>query len=374
MAVIKLALKILAALLIVAVIALAVTISHDSACPTTPYPALAAGSTPMKAAVYRCYGPPEVVKVEDIAKPVPGDEEVLVKVHAAAINPLDWHYMRGVPYIMRLESGFFRPKDERLGIDFSGTVEAVGKSVTSFKPGDEVFGGRGGAFAEYVVVNAARNIQLKPARITFEQAAGVPIAAVTALQALRDKGELEEGQKVLINGASGGVGTFAVQIAKAFGAEVTGVASTRNVELVRSLGADHVIDYTKQDFTQGEVVYDLVVDNVGNHSFDEIRRVLKPEGRYVIIGSNSKDRWLGALSTPLKAKMRAPFVSQEAVFLLAELKPVDLVYLAGLMSAGKVTPVVDRTYPFGEVAAAIEYVETGRARGKVILSVVPGPG
>jgi len=202
----------------------------------------------------------------------------------------------------------------------------------------------------------------------------VPIAAVTALQALRDKGELEEGQKVLINGASGGVGTFAVQIARAFGAEVTGVASTRNVELVRSLGADHVIDYTKEDFTQGDVVYDLVVDNVGNHSFDEIRRVLKPEGRYVIIGSNTKDRWLGALSTPLRAKMRAPFVSQEAVFLLAELKPVDLVYLAGLMAAGKVTPVVDRTYPLGEVAAAIEYVETGRARGKVILSVVPGPG
>ena len=245
-------------------------------------PALAAGSTPMKAAVHRCYGPPEVVKIEDVAKPVPGDEEVLVKVHAAGVNPLDWHFMRGVPYIMRLESGFGRPKDQRLGVDFSGTVEAVGKSVTSFKPGDEVFGGRNGAFAEYVVVNAARNIQIKPARITFEQAAGVPIAAVTALQALRDKGELEEGQKVLINGASGGVGTFAVQIAKAFGAEVTGVASTRNVELVRSLGADHVIDYTKQDFTQGDVVYDLVVDNVGNHSFDDIRRVLKPEGRYVI--------------------------------------------------------------------------------------------
>ena len=186
----KRALKILAALLIVAVIALAVAISHDSACPTSPSPALAAGSTPMKAAVYRCYGPPEVVKIEDVAKPVPGDEEVLVKVHAAGVNPLDWHYMRGVPYIMRLESGFCRPKDQRLGVDFSGTVEAVGKSVTSFKPGDEVFGGRNGAFAEYVVVNAARNIQIKPARITFEQAAGVPIAAVTALQALRDKGEL----------------------------------------------------------------------------------------------------------------------------------------------------------------------------------------
>jgi len=366
--------KILAALLIVAVIALAVTVSHDSACPTTPWPALAAGTTPMKAAVYRCYGPPEVVNIEDVAKPVPTDEEVLVKVHAAAINPLDWHYMRGVPYIMRLESGFFRPKDERLGVDFSGTVEAVGKSVTSFKPGDEVFGGRSGAFAEYVVVNAARNIQLKPANVSLEQAGVVGIAGTTALQGLRDAGALQPGQKVLINGASGGVGTFAVQIAKAFGAEVTGVASTRNVELVRSLGADHVIDYTKQDFTQGDVIYDLVVDNIGNHSFDDIRRVLKPEGRYVMVGGNSKDRWLGALSTPLKAKMRAPFVSQEAVFLLAELKPVDLVYLAGLMSAGKVTPVVDRTFPLGDVAAAIEYVETGRARGKVIVSVVPGPG
>ena len=201
MAVIKLALKILAALLIVAVIALAVAISHDSACPTTPSPARAAGTTPMKAAVYRCYGPPEVVKIEAVAKPVPSDEEVLVKVHAAGINPLDWHYMRGVPYIMRLDTGS-APKDQRLGVDFAGTVEAVGKNVTSFKPGDEVFGARNGAFAQYVVVNAARNVQIKPARITFEQAAGVPIAAVTALQALRDKGELEEGQKVLINGAS----------------------------------------------------------------------------------------------------------------------------------------------------------------------------
>jgi NADPH:quinone reductase-like Zn-dependent oxidoreductase len=328
----------------------------------------------MKAVVYRCYGGPQVLHVEQVPKPVPADDQLLVRVHAAAVNPLDWHYMRGVPYIMRLESGFFRPKDQRLGVDFAGTVEAVGKGVTSFKPGDEVFGGRGGAFAEYVVVKASRNIQLKPERITFEQAAGVPIAAVTALQALRDKGELQEGQKVLINGASGGVGTFAVQIAKAFGAEVTGVASTRNVELVRSLGADHVIDYTKQDFTQGDVIYDLVVDNIGNHSFDDIRRVLKPEGRYVMIGSNDKGRWLGALSTPLKAKIRAPFVSQEALFLLADIKPIDLVFLAGLMTAGKVTPVVDRTYPLADVAKAIEYVETGRARGKVILSVVPGPG
>jgi NADPH:quinone reductase-like Zn-dependent oxidoreductase len=364
-------LKILAAVLAVGLVALAIAISHDSACPTTPPAALAAGATPMKAAVYRCYGPPEVVKIEDVEKPVPGDDEVLVKVRAAAVNPLDWHYMRGVPYVMRLGAGFGRPKETRLGVDFAGTVEAVGRNVTRFRPGDEVFGARSGALGEYVRVTATRNVVPKPARLTFEQAAGVPIAAVTALQALRDKGRLAPGQKVLINGASGGVGTFAVQIAKALGAEVTGVCSTRNVELVRSLGADHVVDYTQQDFTAGTERYDLVVDNVGNHSFGKIRGVLAPEGRYVIVGGNSDDRWLGALTTPLKAMLWSPFVSQESIFFMAELKPEDLAFLGDLMAAGKVTPVVDRTYPLGEVAEAIRYLETGRARGKVIVTMGP---
>ncbi len=237
-------LKILAVLIVVAVAALAIAMSHNAACPSGTIPALATGATPMKAAVYRCYGPPEVVKIEDVARPVPADDEVLVRVRAAGINPVEWHYMRGEPYLMRLSAGFGRPKDPRLGVDFSGTVEAVGSRVTKFKPGEAVFGARSGALAEYVTVPESRNVLPKPERITFEQAGGVGVAGVTALQALRDKGQLKPGQRVLINGASGGVGTFAVQIAKALGAEVTGVCSTRNVELVRSIGADHVIDYT----------------------------------------------------------------------------------------------------------------------------------
>ena len=368
----KRVLKILAALVVVAVIVLAVAISNDSACPTSPPAALAAGATPMKAATYRCYGPPEVVKIEEVAKPTPGADEVLVKVRAAGINPVEWHYMRGEPYIMRLSAGFGRPKDPQLGVDFAGTVEAVGSNVTKFRRGDEVFGARNGALAEYVVVNASRNILPKPARLTFEQAAGIPIAAVTALQALRDKGELKPGQKVLINGASGGVGTFAVQLAKALGAEVTGVCSTRNVALVRSIGADHVIDYTQQDFTKGTQRYDIVVDNVGNHSFLEVRKVLEPTGRYVIVGGNSKDPWLGALGTPLKAMLVAPFVQQKSVFFMAQLNPDDLAFIANAVTSGQVTPVVDRSYPLAEVADAIAYLEKGRARGKVIVTVTPG--
>jgi NADPH:quinone reductase-like Zn-dependent oxidoreductase len=364
---VKRLLKILAALVVVAAVALAIAMSHDSACPTGPVPALAAGVTPMKAAVHRCYGPPEVVTIEDVAKPTPADDEVLVKVHAAALNPLDWHYMRGEPYVMRLGAGFGRPKEPRLGVDFAGTVEAVGKDVTRFKPGEAVFGARNGALAEYVVVKADRNILPKPERLTFEQAAGVGVAAVTALQALRDRGQLKPGGKVLINGASGGVGTFAVQIAKAMGAEVTGVCSTRNVELVRSIGADHVIDYTQQDYTQGSERYDLVVDTVGNHSFGEIERVLQPTGRYIIVGGNSDNRWLAGLADVLAAKLQAAFAKPKAVFFMAELNPDDLAYLAGLMSAGQVTPIVDHVYPLEQTAEAIAYLEKGHARGKVIV-------
>ena len=321
----------------------------------------------MKAAVFRCYGPPEVVKVEEIAKPVPAADEVLVRVHAAAVNPLDWHYMRGEPYIMRLGSGFGRPKETRLGVDFAGTVEAVGAGVTRFKPGDAVFGGRNGALAEYVVVKADRNVLPKPERLTFEQAGSVGVAAITALQALRDRGQLEPGQKVLVNGASGGVGTFAVQIAKAMGAEVTGVCSTRNVELVRSIGADHVIDYTQQDYTDGSTRYDLVVDTVGNRSFRQIARVLAPTGRYVIVGGNSTNPWLGGLSDVLAMKLQSLFAKPKSMFFIADMNPTDLAHLALLMSAGQVTPVVDHTYPLEQAAEAIGYLEKGHARGKVVV-------
>jgi len=371
----KRVLKIVGVLVVVAAIALAIAMSHNAACTSGPMPALASGATPMKAAVYRCYGPPEVVKVEDVARPVPADDEVLVRVRAAGINPVEWHYMRGEPYLMRLGSGFGRPKDPRLGVDFSGTVEAVGSRVTAFKPGEAVFGARSGALAEFVTVPESRNLVPKPERITFDQAAGVGVAGVTALQALRDKGQLKAGQRVLINGASGGVGTFAVQIARALGADVTGVCSTRNVELVQSLGADHVVDYTKQDFTAGDQRYDLVVDMVGNHSFGEIRRVLAPVGRYVVVGGTNDNPWIGGLGTPLKAMLVSPFVKQKAVFFMAKIDPVDLRYLAGLMSEGKLTPVVDRTYPLDDVAEALGYLEQGHARGKVIVEVAQqGPG
>src|SRR5688572_21742817 len=240
-------LGIFAIVVVLAVGSLAVTLSYNSSCRAPA--ALPAGSESMKGLVAHCYGAPEVLQLEQVAKPTPNDDQLLVKVHAAALNPVDWHAMRGSPYIMRLQSGLGAPKDQRVGVDFAGTVQAVGKSVTRFKPGDEVFGGADGAVAEYVVVREDRGVALKPANVTFEQAASVAVAALTALQGLRDHGGLKPGQKVLINGASGGVGTFSVQIAKHLGAEITGVCSTRNVELVRSLGADHVIDYTQQDFT-----------------------------------------------------------------------------------------------------------------------------
>ena len=250
--------------------AFALVVSHNSACPA---PQARRSGQAMNAVQYHCYGGPEVLKLEQVAKPVPGDDQLLVKVHAAAVNPLDWHYMRGEPYIIRMQSGFGAPNAPQMGVDFSGTVEAVGAKVTRFKPGDEVFGGRNGAFAEYVVVRESRAVVLKPTNVSHAQAAAVPIAGLTALQALRDQGGLKAGQKVLINGASGGVGTYAVQIAKVMGAEVTGVCSTRNVELVKSLGADHVVDYKTTDYTAGDQKYDLIVDNIGN------RRIARQSAR-----------------------------------------------------------------------------------------------
>ena len=357
------------ALVAVALASLALALSHDSACGAAP--ALPGNATLMKAATYRCYGPPDVVRLEDIEKPSPKDNEVLVKVHAASVNPLDWHFMRGKPYIMRMMAGFGTPKDSRMGVDYAGTVEAVGRNVKRFKPGEEVFGGRDGAFAEYVVAREDRAIVLKPANITFEQAAAVPVAAITALQALRDEGKIQPGQKVLINGASGGVGTFAVQIAKSMGAEVTGVCSTRNVAMVQSLGADHVIDYTKEDFTKGAQLYDLILDNVGNHALLDIRRVLTPKGTLVLIGGGGPDAgpWLEVFSGPIKAKLLSPFVSQKLVFFMAELNPRDLTILGDLMQAGKMTPVIDRRYKLSETAEAIRYLEAGHARGKVVITM-----
>ena len=352
--------------LTVAVISLAIVLSHNSAC--EPAPALSGQTELMKAIVNRCYGSPDVLTFEDIEKPTPADNEVLVKVQAAAVNPLDWHYMRGSPYLMRLGTGIGAPNDSKMGVDFAGTVEAVGDKVTQFKPGDEVFGGRSGAFAEYVVIPDDRAVRLKPANITFEQAASVPIAAITALQALRDKGQLKPGQKVLINGASGGVGTFAVQIAKSFGAEVTGVCSTRNVEMVRSIGADHVFDYKKENYTESGQQYDLIIDNVGNHSLSANRRVMAPDGILVIIGG-SKGNWLGPLMRPIKALMYSPFVSQEFILILAKMDGDDLATLGELMQAGNVTPVIDRSYTLSEVPDAIRYSEEGHARGKIIINV-----
>jgi len=352
--------------LAVAISSLALVLSHTSAC--GPAPAVSGETELMKAIVYRCYGSPDVLEFEDVEKPTPADNEVLVKVHAASVNPLDWHYMRGSPYLMRLGTGLGAPKDSRLGVDFAGTVEAVGKNVTRFKPGDEVFGGRSGAFAEYVIVPDDRALALKPSNVTFEQAASAPIAAITALQALRDKGQLKPGQKVLINGASGGVGTFAVQIAKSFGAEVTGVCSTRNVEMVRSIGADHVVDYTKEDYTESGQLYDLIIDNVGNHSLLANRRVLNPDGIFVIIGG-PKGNWLAPLMNPIKALMLSPFVGQEFVMLLAKMDKDDLTILGNLMEAGKVTAVIDRRYRLSEVPAAIRYSEEGHARGKIVIDL-----
>jgi NADPH:quinone reductase-like Zn-dependent oxidoreductase len=330
------------------------------------------GEPHMKAVVYTRFGPPDVLEIRDIKKPVPNDDQVLIKVRAAAVNPLDWHFIRGTPYIMRLMMvGIRKPKDPRLGVDYAGTVETVGRSVTQFKPGDEVFGNKSGAFAEYLCARADRAITLKPANVTFEQAAGVPVAALTALQGLRDHGKVQPGQKVLINGASGGVGTFAVQIAKTLGADVTGVCSGRNVDLVRSLGADHVIDYTKEDFSKGDERYDVILDNVGTQSLSKFRRVLKPNGICVMIGGGgpNEGKWVGPMARPIKAMLISPFISQKMGMMMAQGNKDDLNILADLMQSGKVTPVIDRTYPLSQIREAMTYLEAGHARGKVVITV-----
>ena len=329
-------------------------------------------ANPMKAVVYCDYGVANL-KLEDVEKPTPTDDQLLVRVRAASVNPYDWHFVEGTPYVMRaMGVGLRKPKDTHLGVDFAGTVEAVGKNVTQFKAGDEVFGGRGGAFAQYICPRATRAVALKPANVSFEEAASVNIAGITALQALRDKGKVQPGQKVLINGASGGVGTFAVQIAKSLGAGVTGVCSTRNVDLVKSLGADHVIDYTKEDFTKTSERYDVMLDNVGNRSLSECRKVLTPNGKYVLIGGGGANEqgFLGGLGKALWAMVFSKFVNQQMGMMMADANQKDLTVLADMMQSGKVKPVIDRTYKsLGEIPDAIRYLKEGHARGKVVIAV-----
>jgi NADPH:quinone reductase-like Zn-dependent oxidoreductase len=321
----------------------------------------------MKAIVYYNYGSPDVLKCEEIEKPTAGDNEVLIRVRAASVNPFDWHFMRGTPYMVRIQAGLRKPKDTRLGVDVAGQVEAVGRNVTQFRPGDEVFGACRGAFAEYACASESALV-MKPDNVTFEQAASAPVAAFTALQGLRDKGQIQPGQKVLINGAAGGVGTFAVQIAKWFGADVTGVCSTRNADMVRSIGADRVIDYTQEDFTKSGQRYDLFFDCVGNHSLLACRRVLNPKGIYIVVGGPD-GRWLGPLARMIKTLVLSRFVSQNLVMFLARRSKEDLTIMHELMKAGKVTPVIDKRYKLSEVPEAIRYLEEGHARGKVVITL-----
>jgi NADPH:quinone reductase-like Zn-dependent oxidoreductase len=322
----------------------------------------------MKAIVYRNYGSPDILRLEEIEKPIVGDNEVLLKVRAASLNPLDWHFMRGLPYLVRILTGLRQPKVIRLGVDVAGQVEAVGSNVTQFKPGDEVFGSCRGAFAEYVSTSET-NLALKPENVTFAQAASVPVAAFTALQGLSDKGHLQPAQKVLINGAAGGVGTLAVQIARSFGADVTGVCSTKNVDMVRSIGADHIIDYTQVDFTRSGQQYDLLFDLVGNHSLSACRRVLRRRGILIMAGG-SAGRWMiGTLARSIQALVLSWSGNQKLLGILAKASNADLVIMHDLMKTGKVTPVIDRSYSLSEVPQAIRYLEEGHARGKVVITL-----
>ncbi len=356
----------LAAMLVLAVGALAAVMSYTAPCPDAP--PIAAGAETMKAIRARCYGPPEVLTFEDVEKPKPAPDEVLVQVKAAGVNPLDYHFMRGSPYILRLMGGVGAPEDSRVGVDFAGVVEAVGAEVTRFVPGDEVFGRANGAFAEYVTLREGRAVVKKPDNVSFEQAAGVAIAGITALQALVDKGGLEAGQDVLINGASGGVGTFAVQIAKAMGANVSGVCSTRNVAMVESIGADRVFDYKKEDYTEANSRFDLIVDMVGNHTPSTNVELLKDSGKLVLVGG-PKGNWIAPFKRPLQAKVAGWFADQEITTLFARVSQEDMQTLADMMSDGRLATVIDRTYSLEDASEAIRYSESGRARGKIIITV-----
>jgi len=322
----------------------------------------------MKAAVRDRFGSPDVVEIREIEKPTPADDELLVRVRATSVNPADWYSVAGRPSLFRMQMGLRRPKSERLGVDFSGTVESVGKNVTQFRPGDEVFGGKSGAFAEYVCVREDRAVVPKPANVTLEQAGGVGVAGLTALQGLRDKGQLQPGQRVLINGASGGVGTFAVQIAKALGAVVTGVCSTRNVDRARSLGADHVVDYAQADFTRIDERYDLLLDIAGSKLWSECKRVLNPQAILVIVGAPKGNHLIGPLSHIVPLRLASVPSSQKAVFFVAKFNKADLEVLRGLMEAGQVTPVVERCYELSEIGDALRYLGEGHAQGKIVVT------
>ena len=325
----------------------------------------------MKAVVYHNYGSPDVLRLEDVEKPTPGDDEVLISVHAVSANPLDWHLMRGEPFVARFENGLQKPKNTILGADVAGRVEAVGSNVKGFQPGDDVFGdaydsGLGG-FAEYVCVSES-TLVAKPANLSFEAAAAVTTAAITALQGLRHGG-VQSGQKVLINGASGGVGTFAVQIAKSFGAEVTGVCSTRNLEMVRSIGADHVIDYTQEDFTTTGQQYDLILDAVGNRSVTDLKRATSPGGQCVIVGFTTLPRMFEHMVLgPLRSRSGSKKIGMMGT---AKANKADLLFIKDLLEKGSVVPVIDKQYPLSETAEAIRYLEQGHARGKVVITAAP---
>ena len=321
----------------------------------------------MKAIVYRNYGSPDVLKCEEIEKPTPRDDQVLIRVRAASANPIDCGLMKGKPYSGRIAVRLLMPKLKIPGRDVAGEVEAVGRNVTRFKPGDAVFGTCIGTFAEYACA-AERALVLKPEGLTFEQAASVPLAALTALQGLRDKGRIQTGQKVLINGAAGGVGTFAVQLAKSFGADVTGVCSTSNVEMVRAIGADRVVDYTREDFTEGSQRYDLILNCVANRPLSSLRRVLKPEGVCVVVGAPRTTWMLGLLAYMFKPLVLSMFMSQKFVLLGAKRSKEDLTFLGELIESGKVTPVIDSLYSLSEAPEAIRYLEKGHARGKVVIT------
>jgi NADPH:quinone reductase-like Zn-dependent oxidoreductase len=323
----------------------------------------------MKAIVQDTYGSTDVLELRDIDKPEIADDEVLLRVHAAGVDRGVWHLMTGLPYPVRLAGyGLRTPKTQVPGMDVAGVVEAVGKDVTRFQPGDEVFGIGVGAFAEYARAREDKLVP-KPANLTFEQVAVVATSGLTALQGLRDKGRVGPGQKVLVIGASGGVGTFAVQLAKAFGAEVTGVCSTTKVDMVRSLGADHVIDYTSADFAEGVSRYDVILDIGGNASLSRLRRALTPKGTLVIAGGETDGRWLGGTDRQIRALMLSPFVAQKLTTFISSQNLQDLIVLKELIEAGKVTPAIDRTYPLSEVPKAIRYLKEGHARGKVVITV-----
>lgn len=323
----------------------------------------------MKAIVNTKYGSPDVLQFKEIEKPIPGEDQVLVKVYAASVNALDWHILRAKPFLVRLGGGFLKPKDTIRGADMAGRVEAVGANVTQFRPGDEVFGGCNGGFAEYVCVGE-KSLVLKPTNISFEEAAAVPVAALTALQALRDTGKLQAGQHVLVNGAGGGVGTYSVQIAKAFGAKVTAVCNTHNVDMVRSIGADHVVDYTRENVTKNGQRYDLILDNVGNIPLSYYKRGLNPGGNAVIVGFTKISHLLQVFTL---GSWMSRSGKMKITSMMANINKDDMTVMKELLESGKVISVIDRCYPLNEIPQAIRYLEEGHAKGKVVITVAqPG--